>query len=124
MPCICATVACMHVCNDGVHAYLPRCVCICNDARARIHVRFCVRTQDFADDGNGLTMALAGELKRMIEESGGSAEDRDVAAGCASVVRLGWPKKAGGWVGVCVCARARVRVCVCVCVCVCDLRWS
>ena len=105
MPCICATVACMHVCNDGVHAYLPRCVCICNDAHARIHVRFSVRTQDFADDGNGLTMALAGELKRMIEESGGSAEDRDVAAGCASVVRLGWPKKAG--------------VCVCVCVCVC-----
>ena len=107
MPCICATVACMHVCNDGVHACLPRCVCICNDARARIHVRFSVRTQDFADDGNGLTMALAGELKRMIEESGGSAEDRDVAAGCASVVRLGWPKKAG------------VFVCVCVCVCVC-----
>mmetsp|Transcript_21219 Transcript_21219/g.33941 ORF Transcript_21219/g.33941 Transcript_21219/m.33941 type:complete len:326 (-) Transcript_21219:110-1087(-) len=47
--------------------------------------------KDFAEDGNGLTMALAAELKRMVEMMGGTPDDIDVNPGCSG---LGlWSKK-------------------------------
>ena len=47
-------------------------------------------TQDFAEEGNGLTMALANELKRMIELTGGTPDESEVHSGCGLAL---WNKK-------------------------------
>mmetsp|Transcript_12712 Transcript_12712/g.29303 ORF Transcript_12712/g.29303 Transcript_12712/m.29303 type:complete len:324 (-) Transcript_12712:995-1966(-) len=39
---------------------------------------------DCAEDGNGIAHALGEELKRMLQEVGGKADDNDVSVGCSA----------------------------------------